>query len=165
MAAKCGILTVAMLERVQRRGCLLELWQSVEPITLSFGSLFKRAIMANFTIASTILTLYDILHKRYPLHFSHYYTLSEASTRKHALALLPTQSSINAYQYSFLLTLPFCGTLFHLTYYHYKLLKNSATPSNRIFFVTVFSILCVLFLTMYVVCCIRIIDRSALYYV
>ena len=63
----------------------------------------------------SILTLYDMLHKGYPLNFSDYCTLSATRTREHALAFLPTQSSINAYRYSFLLTSPFYGTLFHLS--------------------------------------------------
>jgi len=46
--------------------------------------------------------LYDILQKRYSsLCFSSFYVFNSSSTRQHSLCIVPLQSIINAYRYSF----------------------------------------------------------------
>ena len=96
MAAKCGILTnVATLPCWKRRAARWSCGSQWNPITLSWSKssevclkelLWPTLLMHRQYLS--ILTLYDILHKRYSLHFSHYCTLSQTSIRKHALALL-----------------------------------------------------------------------------
>ena len=141
---QCG--NIAMLERVQRQAARCSCGSQWNPITLSWSKsskvYLKELLWPTLLLRRqylSILTLYDILHKRYPLHFSHYCILSETSTRKHAFS-----SSTYCILIFFFVNITFLWNSFHLTYYHYKLLKNSATPSNYIFFVTVSSILCVL---------------------
>jgi len=52
--------------------------------------------------------LYDILHKRYSsLSFSSFYVFNSSSTRQHSLFIVPLQSTINTYRYSFFINAPF----------------------------------------------------------
>ena len=65
----------------------------------------------------SVSTLGDIFHKRTSLTFSNYYCFSASCTRAHELCVVPLQSSINCYRYSFLLTQLFCGTVCPCTQY------------------------------------------------
>ena len=57
--------------------------------------------------------LYDILHKRYSsLSFNSFYNFKSSSTRQHPLYIVPLQSTINAYPYSF-----FCQYSIYLELY------------------------------------------------
>ena len=52
--------------------------------------------------------LYDTLHKRYSsLSFSSFYDFNSSRTRQHSLCIVPLQSTINAYRYSFFVNAPF----------------------------------------------------------
>jgi len=55
-----------------------------------------------------VATLYDILHGRYDsLKLSHFCSFNSSCTRAHPLSLVPRQSTINSYRYSF-----FVNTIF-----------------------------------------------------
>ena len=103
-----------MLERIQRRAACWSCGSRWNPITL-FWSKSSKVCLRELLWPTlqlcrqyfSILTLYDILHKRYPLNFGHCCTLSRTSTRTHSLALVSTQSSINAYRYSFFVNIAF----------------------------------------------------------
>ena len=57
----------------------------------------------------SVSTLGDIFHKRTSLTFSDYYCFNASCIRAHELCVVPLQSSINCYWYSFFL---FCGTVY-----------------------------------------------------
>ena len=105
---------ISMLERIQRRAARWSCGSRWNPITLSWSKslevCLRELLWPTLQLRQqyfSILTLYDILHKRCPLNFSHYCTLSRTSTRTHSLALVPTQSFINAYRYSFFVNIAF----------------------------------------------------------
>lgn len=109
---QCG--NTNLLERVQKQAAHWSCGSKWNPVTLSWSKssevcleeLIWSSLLLHHQYLS-ISTLYDILHKHYPLNFSDYCTLSATCTRKHAFAFLPTQSSINAYRYSFFINIYF----------------------------------------------------------
>ena len=60
----------------------------------------------------SVSTLGDIFHKRTSFKFLDYYCFNASCTRAHELCVVPLQSSINCYRYSYLLTQLFCGTVY-----------------------------------------------------
>ena len=106
---------IDLLERVQRRAAHWTCGSQWSPVPLSWtrsseaclGDLLWPTLHLRRQYLS-IVTLYDILHKRFPsLNFTDYCTLSGTCTRKHALTILPSQSTINAYRYSFFVNISF----------------------------------------------------------
>ena len=79
----------------------------------------------------SVSTLGEIFHKRTSLTFLDYYCFNTSCTRAHKLCVVPLQSSINCYQYSFFVNTaflwnsvpdhilnvnsiaPFCQSLYH----------------------------------------------------
>ena len=60
----------------------------------------------------SVSTLGDIFHKRTSLKFSDYYCFNASCTRAHELCVVPLQSTINCYWYSFFVNAAFCGTVY-----------------------------------------------------
>ena len=97
------------LERVQRRAARWTCGSQWSPVPLSWTR-SSEACLSDLSWPTlhmrrqylSIVTLYDILHKRFPsLNFTDYCTLLGTCTRKHVLSILPSQSTINAYRYPF----------------------------------------------------------------
>ena len=55
----------------------------------------------------SVSTLSDIFHKRTSLKFSNYYSFNASCTRAHELCVVPLQSTINCYWYSFVVNTAF----------------------------------------------------------
>ena len=105
---------IDLLEKVQRRAACWSCGSQWNPSSLSWSKssdiCLKELLWPTLLLRRqylSIIALYDILHKLYPLKFSDYCKLSATCTRKHALTILPTQSTINAYRYSFFVNISF----------------------------------------------------------